>query len=96
MRTAICPSRSTSPRWSRGSARWRAGPIRPCRRWSRQGDLVVDTARRRASRGARQLDLAPAEFGVLELLLTSRGRAVSAQELLERVWDEAPTRSPTP
>ncbi|MFG2231308.1 helix-turn-helix domain-containing protein [Streptomyces sp. NPDC048723] len=56
----------------------------------------MDTARRRASRGARQLDLAPAEFGVLELLLTSRGRAVSPQELLERVWDEAPTRSPTP
>jgi DNA-binding response OmpR family regulator len=53
------------------------------------GDLVVDTARRRASRGGRELDLAPKEFGVLELLLASRGRAVSAEELLERVWDEA-------
>jgi DNA-binding response OmpR family regulator len=26
---------------------------------------------------------------VLELLLASKGRAVSAEELLERVWDEA-------
>ncbi|NGN66165.1 response regulator transcription factor [Streptomyces sp. A7024] len=55
----------------------------------RHGDLVVDTARRTAGRGGRQLDLAPKEFGVLELLLTSKGRAVSAEELLERVWDEA-------
>ena len=29
------------------------------------------------------------EFGVLELLLASEGRCVSAEELLERVWDEA-------
>jgi DNA-binding response OmpR family regulator len=35
------------------------------------------------------LDLSPKEFGVLELLLASKGRAVSAEELLERVWDEA-------
>jgi DNA-binding response OmpR family regulator len=54
----------------------------------RHGDLVVDTARRRASRGGRPLELAPKEFGVLELLLASQGRAVSAEELLERVWDE--------
>jgi DNA-binding response OmpR family regulator len=55
----------------------------------RHGDLVVDTARRTASRAGRPLDLAPKEFGVLELLLASRGRAVSAEELLQRVWDEA-------
>jgi DNA-binding response OmpR family regulator len=55
----------------------------------RHGDLVVDTARRTASRGDHQLELAPKEFGVLELLLASKGRAVSAEELLERVWDEA-------
>jgi DNA-binding response OmpR family regulator len=54
----------------------------------RSGDLVVDTAQRRACRAGRPLDLAPKEFGVLELLLAARGRAVSAEELLERVWDE--------
>jgi DNA-binding response OmpR family regulator len=55
----------------------------------RHGDLVVDTARRHATRGNQPLDLAPKEFGVLELLLAAEGRAVSAEELLERVWDEA-------
>jgi DNA-binding response OmpR family regulator len=55
----------------------------------RSGDLVVDTSRRRARRGERELDLSPKEFGVLELLLASQGRTVSAEELLERVWDEA-------
>ncbi|RVX40726.1 DNA-binding response OmpR family regulator [Nonomuraea polychroma] len=55
----------------------------------RHGDLALDTARRRVSRGDRPLDLAPKEFGVLELLLASEGRVVSAGELLERVWDEA-------
>jgi DNA-binding response OmpR family regulator len=49
----------------------------------------VDTARRTTSRDGRPLDLAPKEFGVLEVLLAANGRAVSAEELLERVWDEA-------
>ena len=52
------------------------------------GDLVLDLARRRATRGRRELDLTPKELGVLQLLLTSQGRVVSAEELLERVWDE--------
>ena len=55
----------------------------------RHGDLELDTARRRAYRGGRPLDLRPKEFGVLEVLLASEGRSVSAEELLERVWDEA-------
>jgi DNA-binding response OmpR family regulator len=52
------------------------------------GDLVVDTARRRAERGGQPLDLAPKEFAVLEILLASANRLVSAEELLERAWDE--------
>ena len=52
------------------------------------GDLRLDPARRSASRGEQQLDLGPKEFGVLELLLAARGRVVSAEELLERAWDE--------
>jgi DNA-binding response OmpR family regulator len=51
-------------------------------------DVTVDPARRLASRGGLPLDLGPKEFGVLELLLAAQGRAVSAEELLERVWDE--------
>src|SRR5262249_16894774 len=54
----------------------------------RHADLVVDTARRCAWRAGRPLELSPKEFGVLELLAAAQGRAVSAEELLERVWDE--------
>jgi DNA-binding response OmpR family regulator len=55
----------------------------------RHDDLELDTAQRRARRKGRPLDLSPKEFGVLKLLLASQGRVVSAEELLERVWDEA-------
>jgi DNA-binding response OmpR family regulator len=54
----------------------------------RHGDLVVDTAQRHAHRGDKLLTLTPKEFGVLELLLSSQGRTVPAEEILERVWDE--------
>jgi DNA-binding response OmpR family regulator len=54
----------------------------------REGDLVIDTARRCAWRAGRPLELSPKEFGVLELLAAAGGRAVPAEELLERVWDE--------
>jgi DNA-binding response OmpR family regulator len=53
------------------------------------GDLELDTARHVATHGGRGLDLGPKEFGVLEVLLAAQGRVVSAEELLERVWDEA-------
>jgi DNA-binding response OmpR family regulator len=55
----------------------------------RHGELVVDTSQRRVWRGDQPIELAPKEFGVLELLVASQGRTVSAEELLERVWDEA-------
>lgn len=53
------------------------------------GDITLDSAKRFASRAGLPLNLAPKEFGVLELLLASQGRVVSAEELLERVWDES-------
>jgi DNA-binding response OmpR family regulator len=55
----------------------------------RSEDVVLDTAQHRVFRAGRQIELAPKEFGVLELLLASQGRSVSAEELLARVWDEA-------
>ncbi|HTR71694.1 MAG TPA: response regulator transcription factor [Mycobacteriales bacterium] len=54
----------------------------------RVGDVELDPARRRASRAGRQLALAPKELALLELLLASAPRTVSAEEMLERVWDE--------
>jgi DNA-binding response OmpR family regulator len=50
-------------------------------------DLVLDQARRVATRGRSTLDLTRKEFGVLEELLKARGAVVSSEELLERVWD---------
>ena len=54
----------------------------------RVGPLRLDTARHLASRGDRQLSLTPKEFGVLEYLMTRPGHVISAEELLEHVWDE--------
>ena len=51
------------------------------------GELRLDTTQRTASRGGRRLPLSPKELGVLERLLLARGRPVSAEELLEQVWD---------
>jgi DNA-binding response OmpR family regulator len=53
------------------------------------GDLTLDPARRVAVRAGRRLDLSPREFGLLEYLLAAGTRVVSAEELLERVWDES-------
>ncbi|GAA3782087.1 response regulator transcription factor [Plantactinospora mayteni] len=58
-----------------------APPIMRC------GDLSVDRARHRASRGNHALSLTRKEFGVLEMLVAADGAVVSAEELLEHVWD---------
>jgi DNA-binding response OmpR family regulator len=52
------------------------------------GDLLVDPARHEAHRKGRLLPLTRKEFGVLEVIVAAAGRVVSAEELLERVWDE--------
>jgi DNA-binding response OmpR family regulator len=53
------------------------------------GDLALDPGRRAAFRAGRRLALTPKELAVLECLLGYAGAVVSAEELLERVWDEA-------
>lgn len=54
----------------------------------RAGDIALEPTKRRASRGERTLNLTPKEFGVLEVLLSAEGQVVSAEDLLEQVWDE--------
>jgi DNA-binding response OmpR family regulator len=49
----------------------------------------VDPARRIATRNGQRLALGRKELAVLEYLLAAQGRVVTAEELLERVWDEA-------
>ncbi|MEU8245763.1 response regulator transcription factor [Nonomuraea sp. NPDC048916] len=53
------------------------------------GDLRLDPAQRTATRAGGRLSLSPKEFAVLEHLLSCGSRVVSAEELLDRVWDEA-------
>ena len=51
------------------------------------GDLRLDPAARRVSRGGVEIELSPKEFDLLELLLRRAGQAVSRYELLEHGWD---------
>ena len=51
-------------------------------------DLVLDRARRRVSRAGHPIPLNRKELGVLEELLIADGGVISAEDLLERVWDE--------
>jgi DNA-binding response OmpR family regulator len=53
-----------------------------------RGDLVLDPAKHVAQRAGHDLNLTKKEFGVLEVLLSAEGRVVSAEELLEKAWDE--------
>ncbi|WP_353707321.1 response regulator transcription factor [Cellulosimicrobium sp. ES-005] len=50
--------------------------------------LRLDTTRREVYRDGRYVPLARKEFGVLEELLRADGGVVSAEHLLEKVWDE--------
>jgi two-component system, OmpR family, response regulator len=51
------------------------------------GDLVLDPASRRASRGEVQLTLTSRELSLLEFLMRRQGDVVSRQQILAHVWD---------
>jgi DNA-binding response OmpR family regulator len=70
----------------RALARRSAAPLPPV---LEAGDVSLDPSRRVAFRAGRRLDLSPKEFAVLECLLSPPGQVVSAEDLLERAWDEA-------
>lgn len=52
----------------------------------RYGDLVIDTVTHRAWMGDRELQLAPREYAILELMITNPKRVYSRDELIEKVW----------
>ena len=54
-------------------------------RWT---DVWLDAGRRTAGRDDRPLDLTNREFAVLETLMIAEGAVVSAEALMERVWDD--------
>jgi DNA-binding response OmpR family regulator len=50
------------------------------------GDIEVDCASRRVTRGGQAVDLTPMEFDLLVALLRRRGAVISRLELLKQVW----------
>ncbi|MEU1687800.1 response regulator transcription factor [Micromonospora sp. NPDC005707] len=55
----------------------------------RSADVELDPARRTVTRAGRPVALSPKEFAVLAHLLARPGQVVSAEDLLDHVWDEA-------
>jgi DNA-binding response OmpR family regulator len=53
-----------------------------------RGGIVLDLPRHQAARDGRYLALSPKEFAVLEVLMRAEGTIVSAEDLLEKAWDE--------
>ncbi|WP_345351016.1 response regulator transcription factor [Actinoallomurus liliacearum] len=54
----------------------------------RAAGIELDPMRRTVTRDGRHLDLSVKEFGVLEALLRAAPAFLSAEDLLEQVWDE--------
>src|SRR6201993_4492856 len=50
-------------------------------------DLVVDSLRRKVTRGNETIHLAPKEFGILEYMMRNKGRPLSRTMIVEHVWD---------
>ncbi|SDR15061.1 response regulator transcription factor [Thermostaphylospora chromogena] len=57
----------------------------------RCGDLELDPARRKVSRGGTPVELTPREFSLLEFLMRHHDEVMSKSEILEHVWDTCDT-----
>lgn len=64
-----------------------AAPKQPLRR---HGDIALDIHTGDVWRGERRIVVTPVEARLLDYLMTCSGRAVSAEELLQHVWTQAP------
>lgn len=51
------------------------------------GELRLDLARRRVTRGDAAIELSPREFDLLYVLVKAKGGLVSRAELLQQVWE---------
>jgi DNA-binding response OmpR family regulator len=51
------------------------------------GGLVMDFNRRRAVLSGEVLELAPKEYGILELLMRNHGKPLTRNMIVENVWD---------
>ena len=58
------------------------------------GDLTLDPASRRVTRGGAPIEISAREFDILQLLLERAGKVVTRYTILDEVWDgEADLRS---
>jgi two-component system KDP operon response regulator KdpE len=53
------------------------------------GQVTVDLAHRRVSRGDREVHLTPIEYKLLSVLIKYRGKVVTHRQLLKEVWGPA-------
>ena len=65
----------------------RGAPQRP--RILEVGDLALDPARHRVTRGGKEIDLSPKEFALLDLFMRHADEVLSRTMILEHVWDFA-------
>lgn len=65
----------------------RTSVVKPMENVYRIGDLVIDAAERRVSRGNKEIHLTPKEYKLLELLAESGGQTISKRTIAEQVWD---------
>ena len=93
--TTTWPSRSTFPSSCFVSAP-SPPPARRPRPCPRTAGIELDPAVRTATRDGRPLDLSVKEFAVLEVLLHASPAFLSAEDLLEKAWDEQADSSPPP
>ena len=63
----------------------RRGISAPIKRYS-FGDVVVDFENYEAYKGGEKVELSPREFKILRLFVENRGRVISRNEILNRVW----------
>ena len=69
----------------RALGRRSVAPVPPVLEWA---GLRLDPARREVTRDGNAVTLSPKEFAVLEVLMRAGGTAVTAEQLLEKAWDE--------
>jgi DNA-binding response OmpR family regulator len=50
------------------------------------GDVTIDVAAHTVTRAGQPIELSPREYALLETLARNRGRVLSRDQLLERVW----------
>jgi two-component system OmpR family response regulator/two-component system copper resistance phosphate regulon response regulator CusR len=51
------------------------------------GEVLLDLATRRVTRGGREIDLTPTEFSLLEFLMRHAGQVVTRKMLCEHLWE---------